>query len=105
MVIVVVAYHHDVDEGKVLELTWRWREALQALEVDGRAAVFKNRIEKYAQAARKLDVVACMAEPSGAKFRSRACGVEGWRADRDSGRGGVGLLGLTGDFAPGTMLA
>lgn len=105
MVVVVVAYHHDIDRRQVFEFAWRGRVALQALDVDRRAAVFKHRVEEHAQPAGELDVVASVAEPCGAELGSFACGEERGGADGDGGRCGVGFVGLACDFAAGKRLA
>lgn len=45
VVVVIVRDDNNIHSGQILQLAWRRCEALQAFEVDGRAAVLKHRVE------------------------------------------------------------
>lgn len=100
MVVVVVADDYDVDGGEIFELAGRWCEALQALDVDGRAAVLEHGVEEHAQTAREFDIVARMAKPGRSQLRCFAGRKEGRCLDRYGRRCSVGLVSLACKLAP-----
>lgn len=83
MVVMVMADHHDIDNGDIFNLAWRRREALQIFQVDGRAAVFEDGVEEHAQTRGVFDEEAGVAEPGGAEVGGLACGVECGCVDGD----------------------
>jgi hypothetical protein len=98
-----MANDYGIDERYVFDFTWRGREALQRLDIDGRATIFEDGVEQDAQARGELDQVARMAEPCGAEFGCIARSMEFRRANWDSRRRRVGCFGLTSNFAPSNV--
>lgn len=66
VVVVVMTDDYKVNDWQVLDLAWWRREALQALDRDGRAAVLEDWVEEDAQTTGEFDIVARVAEPCGA---------------------------------------
>lgn len=100
VVVVIMANHHSIDKGQVLDFTRRGRIALQALGVEGRAAVLEHGVEEDAQATGEFNIVTCMAQPGGTQFGGISRGVEAWGAYGHGRRRGIGCMRLAGEFSP-----
>lgn len=97
-----VAYHHDVDDGRVVDLAGDLRVPSRAHEGDGAAAFFEDRVEEHAQARWVFDVVAGVAEPCCSQgFAAVAGGEEGWGVYFDVWGCGVGPFRLSCKEVPG----
>lgn len=103
MVVVVVRYHHRINEGYLVDVAGRWVVPSWSEPRGWSAAVCEDRVEEHAEAGGEFNEETGVAEPGRAKRRCFAGWEKLWGVDRDCWRCGVGAIASAGDTPPGSI--
>jgi hypothetical protein len=100
VIVVVVADDYSVDVRDILNLARHVRVSLGPHEADWAASGREDRVKEDSEAARKLQIVASMAQPCRAQLLSLSGGQKVWLVDRDGGWSGIRSLPLSSESSP-----